>query len=76
MLIFWWWQWGWLIPGLASWTCLSTLTEDGIPVQKHVAGNTYHELYFTVFYGVHLLIEILNQGVGLERGGRLVWTSP
>jgi hypothetical protein len=31
-------------------------TQEGTPVPKHVGFDTYHELYFVVFYGMHLLV--------------------
>ena len=40
--------------------CFSRPPLDGTLVLKHVGINTDHELYFIVFYQVHLLIDIQN----------------
>jgi hypothetical protein len=40
--------------------CFSRLPWDGALVLKHAGVNTDHELYFIVFYQVHLLADILN----------------
>ena len=35
-------------------------TKDGTPVPKRVGFDTYHEFYFKVVHGMHLLVNVSN----------------